>query len=204
MTVLFLYGILCLLGFFIYIFFLSFLFIYKKEYVHSLYNFINKKCKYNFVWPSKRFLTYWLLGFIMGFILIHLFGCSTADRGQFADIMTTQIGFSSGFSESNPILSRLTLSEIAVAKIALTQAAKFTPEPYCHHIIWGFTAVGYSAALWNIGVITTHTWFVALPFIIGLVVWQASPWAESSIRTCQDPFEFQPPVFVFNINDTAH
>lgn len=124
-----------------------------------------------------------------------LSGCATADRGQSADVLSTYVAFQQGFSEGNPIMAHLTIPQMAAVKLGLTQAVKFLPEPYCTNGLWGLTAAGYGAAIWNTGVML-GSGPAAIPFIIGLVWWQWDDWAFSSNRTCLDPWHFEPPTFL--------
>lgn len=128
-------------------------------------------------------------------------GCATADRGQTADIITTSMAFDRGFVEGNPLLDNLSIGQIAAIKLGLTQAVKFAPEPVCTPGLFGLTAVGYGAALWNIGVMA-GSGPAAIPVIIGLTWWQWDDWIQSSYRTCKDPWHFEPITFIpSNFND---
>lgn len=117
-----------------------------------------------------------------------------------ADIGTTAIGFERGFVEANPLLSNLNLPQIAAIKIGATQIVKFTPDPFCREGLWVLTAGGYSAALWNLGVIA-GSGLAAVPFIAALIVWQNDEWYVSSIETCKDPWGIEPPSFLQTFND---
>jgi len=122
-------------------------------------------------------------------------GCATADRGQGADVLSTYAAFQQGFSEGNPFMSHLSIPQMAAVKLGLTQAVKFLPDPYCTSGLWALTGVGYSAAIWNVGVIA-GSGPAAIPLVIGMWWWQWDDWRDSSYRTCQDPWHFEPPTFL--------
>jgi hypothetical protein len=81
-----------------------------------------------------------------------LAGCATADRAQLADGATTWVALSKSYTEANPVLAGLSGPEIIAVKLAVTQAAKLTPEPWCSALLYHLTWQGYGAALWNAGV----------------------------------------------------
>ena len=81
------------------------------------------------------------------------------------------------------------------AKLGLTQAVKFLPEPYCTEGLFALTGFGYSAAIWNVGVIL-GSGPAALPVVLGLWIWQWDDWKDSSFRTCLNPWHFEPPTFL--------
>lgn len=124
-----------------------------------------------------------------------LLGCAAADRGQSADVLTTYMAFNQGFSEGNPIVSHLSIPQMAVIKLGITQGVKFLPLDYCHGGLVALTGLGYSAAIWNVGVML-GSGPAALPLAIGLVIWQWGDWKASSYRTCLDPWHFEPPTFL--------
>lgn len=126
-----------------------------------------------------------------------LAGCAAADRGQSADVLSTYAAFQQGFSEGNPVMAHLTIPEMFAVKLGLTQAVKFLPDPYCTGGLWALAGVGYSAALWNVGVIL-GSGPAAIPVVVGLWWWQWDDWRDSSYRTCQDPWHFDPPTFLPN------
>lgn len=122
-------------------------------------------------------------------------GCATADRGQGADVLSTYAAFQQGFSEGNPLMSHLSIPQMAVVKLGVTQGVKFLPVPYCTTGLWALTGAGYGAAIWNIGVML-GSGPAALPLVAGLFWWQWDDWRDSSYRTCQDPWHFEPPTFL--------
>lgn len=117
-----------------------------------------------------------------------------------ADIGTTALAIRDGFVEGNPILSGLNVPQIAAVKIGITQAFKFAPNDFCYPGLWGLTAAGYGAALWNIGVML-GSGPAALPVIIGLFWWQYDDWYRSSVRSCNDPWHFEPVTFFHGFHD---
>jgi hypothetical protein len=118
-------------------------------------------------------------------------GCATADRAQLADVATTALAMSQGAVEGNPLMAGFGIGEMAAIKIGLTQAAKFFPEPYCEATLWSLTALGYGAAIWNVGVVL-GSGPAALP-VAALLIWtQKVHWHETSANTCADPWHFEP------------
>lgn len=115
-----------------------------------------------------------------------LAGCSHVDYAQLADSTTTAVGLSSGYVESNPVLSGLSWPYIAAVKIGATQAIKLTPPEICEPGLLGLTASGYGAALWNIGVMA-GSGLAAIPIVMGLTVWQWENWTADARTTCASP-----------------
>jgi hypothetical protein len=135
-----------------------------------------------------------------GFIAVLLasvitLGCATADRGQGADVLSTYVAFQQGFSEGNPLMSHLSIPQMTAVKLGVTQAIKFLPEAYCTSGLWVFTGLGYGATVWNVGVML-GSGPASIPLIVGLWWWQWDDWKDSSHRTCQDPWHFEPPTFL--------
>jgi len=112
-----------------------------------------------------------------------LAGCATADRAQLADGATTWIALSKSYTEANPVLSGLSGPEIIAVKLAVTQAAKLTPEPWCENFMYWLTVQGYGAALWNVGVMA-GSGPAALPLVAGLWVWRHEAWKKDALKTC--------------------
>ncbi len=127
-----------------------------------------------------------------------LFGCATADRAQIADVATTAFAMHDGFIEGNPLMSGLSIGEMAAVKIGLTQAVKFLPVPHCTAALWGLTASGYGAAIWNVGVML-GSGPAALPVALLLIWTQKLNWLKSSADTCRDPWHFEPIHVDFNL-----
>jgi hypothetical protein len=124
-----------------------------------------------------------------------LSGCATADRAQMADVISTYAVLQQGFNEANPLLSDMSIPQMAAVKLGVTQVVKFLPDPVCAGGLWALTGLGYGATLWNIGVMV-GSGPAAIPFALGLWWWQSDNWMASSHRTCADPFHFEPPVFM--------
>lgn len=120
---------------------------------------------------------------VLAVLLLWMTGCASADRAQAADGLTTILALERGFSEGNPVFAGLNGPTILVAKLAVTQAVKFTPDPICQPGLLGLTVTGYGAALWNIGVMA-GSGVAAIPFIIGLTVWQWENWTQDAAETC--------------------
>jgi hypothetical protein len=116
-----------------------------------------------------------------------LAACATADRAQLADGATTWVALSKGYSEANPVLGGLSGPEIIAVKLAATQAAKLTPEPWCSALLYHLTWQGYGLALWNAGVML-GSGPAALPLVAGLWVWRHEAWKEDALKTCRQPF----------------
>lgn len=127
-----------------------------------------------------------------------LSGCTTVDRAQLFDGATTWYAFSQGFSEANPVLSGLSGPEIIVAKFAITQAVKLTPEVFCVPATQSLTVTGVGAGIWNLAVIAS-SWWAAIP-VIAIVVWTYwDSWWLDSWLTCQLP---QSPFDLFENEET--
>jgi hypothetical protein len=118
-----------------------------------------------------------------------LAGCATADRAQLADGGTTWIALSKGYTEGNPVLSGLSGPEIIAVKLAVTQAAKLTPEPWCGSFLYWLTVQGFGLALWNLGVMA-GSGPAALPLVAGLWWWRHEAWQDDARETCADPWAF--------------
>ena len=122
-----------------------------------------------------------------------LSGCAHADWGQLSDSATTAVALNSGFAEGNPLLSGASWPVIAGVKVALTQAVKLTPPAICEPGLMGFAVFGYGAALWNLGVLA-GSGPAALPFAVGLAIWQGPVWLDDSRIVCASPFEWRLPL----------
>jgi hypothetical protein len=127
------------------------------------------------------------------FVLWWMTGCATVDRSQLADVASTGFAISQGASEANPLLSSMSWPIAGVAKLAITQAVKFTPEPFCSSATMSLTVAGFGAALWNIGTVL-GSGPAALPLVALLTWWQWEPWMGDSAETCVDPWHWQPVI----------
>ena len=124
-----------------------------------------------------------------------LVGCATVDRAQLADVASTGWALSHGASEGNPLLSGMSWPVAGVVKLAVTQAVKFTPEPFCTSATTSLTVFGFGAALWNLAVIvggSTISGLSAIPLIVGLTYWRWDVWLSDAAETCVDPWHWQP------------
>lgn len=118
-----------------------------------------------------------------------LAGCAHADYGQLADSATTAVALSrAGFAEGNPLFAGLNWPEIAAAKIAVTQAVKFTPTGICEPGLMALTVGGYNAALWNIALLA-GSGPAAIPFMVILTGVGWGWWWQDAQQTCANPWE---------------
>jgi len=119
-----------------------------------------------------------------------LAGCATADRAQLADGATTAIGLTNGFAEANPVLSGLSGPAILVVKLGATQAFKVAPKEVCESGLYWSTGLGYSAALFNVGVLA-GSGAAALPAIIALWAWRDEAWQADATRNCRVKYPYE-------------
>lgn len=120
---------------------------------------------------------------VLGLLLLS--GCATADFGQLADSATTAIGLEAGFSEGNPLFHGPSWPVIASVKLGVTQVAKVLPEPYCSGALFGLTATGFGAAIWNFGVML-GSGPAALPFVGAMLFHFWEPWRMDAVQDCAD------------------
>lgn len=116
-------------------------------------------------------------------LAILLGGCAHADYAQIADSSTTAIALSSGFAEANPIFGGASWPVITVVKLGATQVVKQMPPDICRPGLMGLTVGGYSAALWNIGVLA-GSGLAAVPVALGLAIWQWDNWVANAQSQC--------------------
>lgn len=116
-------------------------------------------------------------------LAIILGGCAHADYAQVSDSATTAVALSNGFSEANPIFGGASWPVIAAVKLGATQAVKQAPPDICRPGLLGLTVGGYSAALWNIGVMA-GSGPAAVPVALALALWQWDSWAVDARDTC--------------------
>lgn len=115
--------------------------------------------------------------------LLLLSGCATADFGQLADSATTAVALEAGFSEGNPLFHGPSWPVIAGVKLGVTQVAKVLPEPYCSGALFGLTATGFGAAIWNFGVML-GSGPASLPFMAGTLWHFWDEWQLAAQSDC--------------------
>jgi hypothetical protein len=91
-------------------------------------------------------------------------------------------------------MKHLNSAQMFAVKLGITQGLKFTPFEVCFPGLYALTITGYGAGLWNLGVIL-GSGVAAVPVIIGVIWWQWDDWNESTVRTCNDPWHFEPITF---------
>jgi hypothetical protein len=142
---------------------------------HYYSNFIPEQC-----WHSIRGR---IKGGAISLFFLLIAGCTVADRAQLADVATTAAGVSQGLVEANPLMAPLVnhptgLVAMAVVKLGANQALKSVEDPtVCLKGLKVTTAVGYGAALANLGIIagapTVFTPIAVLAtYFIGKSYWE--------------------------------
>ncbi len=124
-------------------------------------------------------------------LLLLLGGCTTAQRGQGADVATTGIGLAAGYSEANPIGGSLAgIVGLFALKVASVYVAEHKPPADCYSASMGLAFSGYGAAAHNIIVIAGGSSGVGIP--IGLLAgWIAAH--QVAYEDCYGPYI---PVYV--------
>lgn len=127
--------------------------------------------------------------------IVLLAGCAMVDRAQLVDVASIGLAISQGASEANPILSSMSWPVAGAVKLALTQAVKFTPEPFCTSATMSLTVAGFGTAFWNVAVAvggSTIAGLSVVPAIVGVTIWQWNSWMGDAAETCDDPWHWQP------------
>lgn len=88
-------------------------------------------------------------------------------------------------------MRHLSVPQMLLLKLGVVQLMKFTPKEFCEPGLTALTISGYGPAIWNIGVML-GSGPASLPVIAGIVYWLYMPWYESSKRTCENPWSFEP------------
>ncbi len=112
-----------------------------------------------------------------------------ADWAQIADGATTIRALEQpDLIEANGVFRGLTGWQILAIKVTLTQAVKFSPKEFCQPGLIGLTVFGYTAAAWNIAVISGGAGWYGLPVAVAVVVWRWHAWVDDAISTCANPW----------------